>query len=98
MDSARVIAVVASALVGAFVALGCLLAALFELQGFGTPRDAEPRAGYLVALALGLGASVGVPLALWRILLPESSPAAGVVIAATAVVVAVAVLGLGLSR
>jgi hypothetical protein len=65
---------VASAL-GALFAIGCLLAALFEVQGFGRPRDTDPRAGYLFLLALGLAACVVVPVALWRRLLPDSAPA-----------------------
>jgi len=34
-------------------ALGCALAALFEIQGFGGPRDQGPRPLYLIALAVG---------------------------------------------
>src|SRR3954451_108707 len=51
---------------GALVAVGCLLAALFEVQGFGGPRDQGPRTGYLIELALGLVAAVVIPLAVWR--------------------------------
>jgi hypothetical protein len=58
-------AVVATAL-GALLAAGCLLAALFEAQGFGGERDAGPRPGYLLALALAFAICVAVPVRLWR--------------------------------
>ncbi|HXH88156.1 MAG TPA: hypothetical protein VNI55_06080 [Gaiellaceae bacterium] len=60
---------------GGLLALGCVLAALFEVQGFGRPRDVDPRIGYLFLLALGLAACIVVPVALWRALLPASAPA-----------------------
>jgi hypothetical protein len=47
---------------------------VFELQDFGTSRDAEPRGGYLVALIIGLGISAA-PLAAWRLLLSGDAPA-----------------------
>jgi cytochrome c biogenesis protein CcdA len=34
-------------------ALGCALAILFEVQGFGAEQDQGPRPLYLIALALG---------------------------------------------
>lgn len=85
---------VAAALGGLF-ALGCLLAALFEVQGFGRPRDTDPRAGYLFLLALGLAACIVVPVALWRRLLPESAPAWPLALG-VAVVGWIVILGLSL--
>ena len=46
-----------------------LVAALFERDGFGD-RDGDPSTAYLLLLALGVAASLGLPLALWRVLLP----------------------------
>jgi len=69
-----VLAVAAAAALGALFAVGCVLAALFEAQGFGRERDTAPRAGYLLLLALAFAASVAVPAWLWRRLLPGSAP------------------------
>jgi hypothetical protein len=82
----RALIVVVGLALGALCAVGALIAALFEHEGFGD-RDGEPSTAYLLALALGLVASVGLPLVLWRMLLPGrfSWP-----IALTATVVAVA--------
>jgi hypothetical protein len=84
----RALIVVVGLALGALCAVGALIAALFEHEGFGD-RDGEPSTAYLLALALALGlvASVGLPLVLWRMLLPGrfSWP-----IALTATVVAVA--------
>lgn len=54
---------------GMLAAIGCLLAALFEVQGFGGPRDQGPRFGYLVELAVAFVAAVLIPAVLWRRLL-----------------------------
>jgi hypothetical protein len=86
--------VVAAAALGALFAIGCLIAALFEVQGFGRPRDTDPRAGYLFLLALAFAACIAVPVWLWRWLLPESAP--GWLLALAVSVVGV-VLILGLS-
>jgi hypothetical protein len=86
---------VATAL-GALFAVGCVLAALFEAQGFGRPRDTDPRTGYLLLLAVALVACVGVPYALWRRLLPERAPSFVLAFAA-AVVGVIAILGIGFS-
>ena len=68
-------ALVAAAFVGGTLAgAACLLAVVFEMQGFGGPRDAGPRLGYLSALAGGLAAAVIAPCALWRWLIPTSAP------------------------
>ena len=66
--------VAAAAALGALLAVGALVAALFEAQGFGRARDTEPRTGYLLLLALVLAVSIGVPAYLWRRLLPSSAP------------------------
>jgi hypothetical protein len=65
--------VAAAVALGALFAFGCVIAALFEVQGFGR-RSSEPRAGYLLLLMIGFLASVGVPWLLWRQLLPRSAP------------------------
>ena len=91
-------AVVVAALVvlGALFAVGCALAAVFESQGFGGPRDTVPRLGYLLLLALGFVASVVVPAFVWRRLLPESAPALILAFIA-AFVGAIPVLGISLA-
>jgi hypothetical protein len=96
-DGVRILAVGGACLLGALLAVGCVIAALFELQGFGGPRDAGPRAGYLLALAAGFVASVAVPVVLWRALLPDSAPAWAVVAVPCAIVVLV-LLGVGIGR
>ena len=60
---------VAATTLGALLAFGCLIAALFEVQGFAGERDTDPRIGYLLLLALGFAACVSVPYWLWRRLL-----------------------------
>lgn len=83
VTGARVAAVVVVGALGALCALGSLVAALFELQGFGD-RDGDPDAGYLAVQAAALGLSVALPLLTWRLLLPRSFslPAAAAVVAA----------------
>jgi hypothetical protein len=91
----RALTVVVGLALGALCAVGVLVAALFERDGFGD-RDGEVRTAYLLALAIGLAASVGPPLMLWRMLLPSrfSWPAA---LVATFVAVAGVVWILGIS-
>ncbi len=91
----RIVTVVVGLGLGALCAIGVLGAALFERDGFGD-RDGEPSTAYLIALAVGLAASFGLPLALWRMLLPSrfSWPAA---LTATVVAVAGVVWILGIS-
>jgi hypothetical protein len=67
--------VAASCVIGAMCAFGFGLAALLELQGFGAPREG-PRPLYVASLFAGLAASIGAPVALWRLLLPENAPPA----------------------
>jgi hypothetical protein len=62
--------VVAAVALGALFAFGSVVAALFEVRGFG--RDEDPRLGYLFLLALGFAGSVGIPWLLWRLLLPTA--------------------------
>jgi hypothetical protein len=89
----KLIALLAVAALGALLGLGCLLAALFEVQGFGRPRDAQPRGWYVALLGLGLLACVAGPLALWRLLLPETAPTYGWLALVAAVVVVLTLLG-----
>ena len=92
MRVARGTLVLVAAALGALFAAGSVLAIAFELQGFGS-RSSDPRTAYLVALCAGLAASVGVPLALWRILLPGSSPRLAVLAAVVVGVLVVSLLG-----
>lgn len=94
MTGAKALVVAAATALGAFLAVGCVLAALFEAQGFGGERDTDPRTGYLLLLALGLVASIGVPWLLWRRLLPQSAPAWPLFFGA-ALIGVVVILGVG---
>ena len=96
MKPLRALAVAVAAALGVLFAVGCVLAALFEAQGFGAERDTDPRAGYLLLLAVAVVACLAVPLWLWRRLLPASAPHSALVLGAAAVGV-IAILGLGLS-
>lgn len=49
--------------------IGLYLALLFELQGFGTPRDLGPRPLYVTTYIAGIIASFLIPLILWHTLL-----------------------------
>jgi hypothetical protein len=92
----RVAVVAAAGCLGLLFAVGCVIAALFELQGFGD-RDGDPSIPYLLALAAAFVACVAVPVLVWRALLPASAP--GVLLAALpAGAVVVILLGLGLER
>ena len=85
MKPLRGLAVAGAAALGALFAVGCVLAALFEAQGFGGERDTEPRAGYLLLLAVGLVLCVAAPFWLWRRLLPGSAPHVALVFGAAVV-------------
>jgi hypothetical protein len=63
----RALVVVASA-TGTIVVVGSAIAALFERDGFGRPRDTEPRLSYLALLAVAVAFGVAIPVALigWR--------------------------------
>jgi hypothetical protein len=52
----------------AFGVIGCSLALLFELQGFGTPRDQGPRTLYVSALVGGSILSLLAPVLTWKLL------------------------------
>jgi hypothetical protein len=91
----RYLVVVSCATLGALFAVGCVLAALFEAQGFGGPRDQPPRTGYLLELAVAFAACIAIPAFLARRLL-HAGP--GLIIAAAAAVIgALAILGLSLT-
>jgi len=62
----RIAAALVAMVLGAFFAIGFAIAILFELQGFGRPRDTDPRLWYVALLVLGLAACVAVPAWLWR--------------------------------
>lgn len=72
MTALKGLIVVAAVALGALFAFGSVVAAIFEVRGFG--RDGDPRLGYLFLLALGFVGSVGIPWFLWRVLLPHSAP------------------------
>ena len=91
--AAKGVVVAAAVALGALFAFGCVLAALFEAQGFGD-RDSDPRTWYLVAMGAAFVASVAAPIVLWRRLLPRSAPALPL---AAVVAVAGVVLILGIS-
>lgn len=59
--------------IGVIFAPGRLIAALFELQGFGD-RDGDPSVLYLLALAVGFAACVAVPTLAWRASLSHLAP------------------------
>ena len=85
-----------AAFLGALLAIGSLIAILFELQGFGS-RDSAPSVPYLIALVAAFAASIGVPLLLWRALLPDTSMRLLAVTAVGATGLAFLVLGLSMS-
>jgi hypothetical protein len=78
---------------GALAGMGSLLAALFEVQGFGGPRDQGPRLSYLVELAVAFVAAVLIPVLLWRRLLGNGP---GLILAGCVAVAGVVVI-LGIS-
>jgi hypothetical protein len=90
---AKAVFLVICGALGALFALGCALAALFELQGFGGDSDAGPRSWYLMACGLGVLACLLVPLALWRAVLPDTAPAVPWLVVGGSAVVIVALLG-----
>jgi hypothetical protein len=55
-----VVATVALGL-GLIRAIGCFIAALFDRNGFGRPRDSEPRGWYVALLGLGVVACIAIP-------------------------------------
>jgi hypothetical protein len=69
MRPLKYLVVAASLGLGALFATGCVLAALFEAQGFGGPRDQAPRTGYMIQLAFAFAACVAIPAFVSRRLL-----------------------------
>lgn len=76
----RAVVVLLTTALAVLFGVGCLLAALFELQGFGGPRDQGPRPLYLASLLLGLVVCIAAPFTLRRAhdqiaarIFPESS-------------------------
>ena len=97
MIAVRALTVVVGLALGALFAVGCLVAMHFELSGFGD-RDGEPSTLYLLVLGLGLLGSIGLPLVIWRALLPRSfSPTAAVAAGAVAVLGTVWILGIAVT-
>ena len=47
--------------------IGCLLAVLFEMQGFATPQDQGPRPLYLASLVVGFILCVAAPFAVRKV-------------------------------
>ena len=89
--AAKGVVVAAAVSLGALFALGSVLSALFEAQGFGD-RDSDPRTWYLIAMGAAFVACIALPVAVWRLLLPRSAPAfplAAVVAAAGVVLILV---------
>jgi hypothetical protein len=80
---------------GALFAVGCVVAVLFEVQGFGRGDD-EPRMWYIFALALGFVACVAAPVAVLWVSFPGRLSGASVAIA-TVVAVAGVLLMLGIT-
>ena len=56
---------------GVLAVYGFCLALLFEVQGFGVPRDTAPRTGYLLGYGAGALLGVVVPAAGAWLLLPR---------------------------
>ena len=96
MAGVRAAAVVAAFFLGALFAIGSLLAALFEVQGFGSTGD-QPRALYLASLGLALLVSVAGPFVVLRVVLPGSEARAWL-LAVPALAVAFMLFGLTLTR
>lgn len=93
----RTVAVTVAAAVGALFAVGAIVAIMFELQGFGQSA-ADPRPGYLIALAAGFAASVATPAIIARWFLPDVSNRTVGIAVAIRVGGAAALLGLSLTR
>ena len=70
-EVARLLLVLVASLLGAVFAIGAIIAAMLESDGFTTAAASGPRSGYLILLAGGLFASVGVPSALAGWAYPE---------------------------
>lgn len=98
MTGGKGLAVGALLALGTLSAFGCALAVLFELQGFGAPREEGPRPLYLLALAFGLLLSIFLPVLAWRRLLPRTAPAWSLVLSVLFAVLVFVLLGLSLTN
>ncbi|MGI8793321.1 MAG: hypothetical protein ACR2H3_09120 [Acidimicrobiales bacterium] len=67
----KAILVVVAAFLGTLFAIGSIIAALFEADGFTSHARDGVRPGYMLALALGLVASVVLPFGLAAYLYPR---------------------------
>jgi hypothetical protein len=75
--------VAAATALGALFAIGFVLDALFEVQGFGD-RDSTPSNAVLARDAVAVVACVLIPVFLWRRLFPRSGPAWAIALAIAA--------------
>lgn len=92
---ARLLVVVTAFFFGMLFAVGSILAALFEMQGFTAADSGGPRPAYLAALALALVASVGVPFGITGFIFPQQRLLV-ILLGAVVLVLAVATFGLAL--
>ncbi len=94
MSSAvRISVVMVVGAAGAFAVLGFGLALLFEVDGFGVPRDVPPRSGYLFVYGAGALLGVVVPAAVAWLLLRGGRRWVLAVAAVLTTAVTVALLG-----
>lgn len=96
VNAVRVLVVAVVAASGALFAVGSVIAALFEVQGFGRSAH-SPRPLYLVSLAIGFAASIAVPVLVATWLFPDRGGRIGTILLGVAGVGAVALLGLSLA-
>lgn len=62
VSASQVGVVLIAAFIGVLSAIGCVMAALFERDGFGRPRDSQPRTWYVALMAVGLVLSIVAPI------------------------------------
>lgn len=92
--AARIAVVVMLAAAGAFAVVGFGLSLLLEVDGFGVPRDAPPRSGYLFGYGAGALLGVVVPAVVAWLLLPSGRRWVLAVAAVLAAAVMAALLGI----
>ena len=92
--AARIAVVLLLVAAGVVAVLGSGLALLFEVQGFGGPRDPAPRPGHVLGYGAGALLGVVVPGVVAWLLLPRGRRWVAVVTAVLAAAVLLAVLGL----
>lgn len=83
MTALKGVVVAAATALGVLFAIGFLLDALFEVQGFGD-RDSTPSNAVLARDAVAVVACVLIPVFLWRRLFPGSGPAWAIALAIAA--------------